>query len=63
MGEAKRKKNLALNPVSLAIAEAVNCLETPGGKLQVHWNDGASVTPFGQMAFFIEFLNLTGVLD
>jgi hypothetical protein len=63
MGEAKRKKKLALNPISQAVAEAINWVETPGGKFQVRWNDGAAVTPFGQMAFFIEFLNLTGVLD
>ncbi len=63
MGEAKRKKIFALKPVSLAVAGASNCVETPGGKLQVRWNDRASVTPFGQMAFFIGFLNLTGVLE
>jgi hypothetical protein len=63
MGEAKRNKKLALNPLSQAVAEAINWVETPGGKLQIRWNDGAAVTPFGQMAFFIEFLNLTGVLD
>ncbi|MEI7870279.1 MAG: hypothetical protein WCI11_20545 [Candidatus Methylumidiphilus sp.] len=63
MGEAKRKKKLALNPLYQAVAEAINWVETPGGKFQVRWNDAAAVTPFGQMAFFIEFLNLTGVLD
>ena len=63
MGEAKRKKKLALNPLYHAVAEATSWVETPGGKLQVHWNDGASVTPFAQMAFFIKFLNLTGVLE
>jgi hypothetical protein len=35
MGEAKRKKKLALNPISQAVAEAINWVETPGGKFQV----------------------------
>lgn len=63
MGEAKRKKSLALKPHCVAVAEALTSLETPGGKLQVRWNEEAAVTPFGQMAFFIEFLNLTGLLE
>ena len=63
MGEAKRKKKLALKPITQAVTDALNCVETPGGKFQVRWNHEAAVTPFGQMAFFIEFLNLTGVLD
>jgi len=47
----------------LLLSLAVNCMETSGGKLQVRWNEGAAVTPFGQMAFFNGFLNLTGVLE
>ncbi len=41
----------------------MRCVETPGGKLQVCWNEGAAVNPFGQMAFFNGLLNLTGVLE
>ena len=63
MGEAKRQQELALKPVSQAVTEAMGWVDTAGGKFQVRWNEGAAVTPFGQMAFFIEFLNLTGVLD
>jgi len=63
MGEAKRRQRLALKPAVQAISEAMGWVETPSGRLQVRWNDEAAVTPFGQMAFFIEFLNLTGLLD
>jgi hypothetical protein len=63
MGEAKRRQELALKSASPAVTEAMGWVETAGGKFQVHWNEEAAVTPFGQMAFFIEFLNLTGLLD
>ena len=63
MGEAKRRRKLALRPVAQAVSEAMSWVDTPGGKLQVRWNDEAAVTPFGQMAFFIEFLMMTGILD
>jgi hypothetical protein len=63
MGEAKRRQALALKPVSQAVSEAIGWVDTAGGKFQVRWNEEAAVTPFGQMAFFIEFLNLTGVLE
>ena len=63
MGATKSGREMALKPTVQAVAEAMNWVETPGGKFQVHWNEEAAVTPFGQMAFFIEFLNLTGVLD
>jgi hypothetical protein len=63
MGEAKRPQEPILKPVNQALAEALASLDTPGGRLQVRWDAGAAVTPFGQMAYFIEFLNLTGLLD
>ncbi len=63
MGAGKKRQALTLKPVDQAVAEALDWLETPAGRLQVRWNEEAAMTPFGQMAFFIEFLNLTGVLD
>ena len=38
-------------------------VDTFGGKVHVKWDDQAAVTPFGQMAFFIEFLRTGGVFD
>ena len=56
MGEAKRRSNVALREGVQALA-----VETLGGRVQVRWSNEAAATPFGQMAYFIEFLNLTGL--
>ena len=45
-----------------AVSQAIG-VETNGGRIQVRWDADAATTPFGQMVFFIEFLNLTGVLE
>lgn len=36
-------------------------VDTFGGRVQVRWEVGAPATPFGQLAFFIEFLVTAGV--
>ena len=56
MGEA-RKRGAA------AVQEALTALgvEALGGPVQVRWNQREAATPFGQMAYFAEFLNLTGL--
>ena len=56
MGEAKRKGEKAIRTTSQAIG-----IETPGGRIQVKWDAKSTATAFGQMAFFIEFLMLTGL--
>jgi len=56
MGEARRRSDVALREVVQALA-----VETFGGRVQVRWSNEAAATPFGQMAYFIEFLNLTGL--
>lgn len=56
MGEAKRKLEKTQRPILPALS-----VETPGGRIHVKWDTHATATPFGQMAFFIEFLMLTGV--
>src|SRR5580765_3862653 len=58
MGEAKRRQEL----VKQAIAEALG-LQTTGGRLQVRWDNSTQATPHGQMAFFIEFLTVSGLFD
>ena len=63
MGAGKSGENWPVNPVTEAVAEALTWVAKVGGRIQVRWNDEAAVTPFGQMAFFIEFLNLTGLLQ
>ena len=38
-------------------------VDTYGGKIRVKWDEGAAVTPFGQLVFFIEFLKTAGLWD
>lgn len=56
MGEARKR-------AAAAVHEALTTLgvEALGGQVQVRWNRGEAATPFGQMAYFAEFLNLTGL--
>lgn len=58
MGEAKRRQ-LAVQTRALG-AMAV---DTPGGRIYVQWDHGASATPNAQLTFFAEFLATTGVYD
>jgi hypothetical protein len=58
MGEAKRRRDAGPAELMQAVG-----LDTAGGRVQVRWDHQAAATPFGQMAFFIEFLTLTGLLD
>ncbi|HSD61280.1 MAG TPA: transposase [Burkholderiales bacterium] len=56
MGEARKR-------TAAAVQEALTALgvEALGGEVQVRWNQREAATPFGQMAYFAEFLNLTGL--
>ena len=58
MGEAKRRQ-LA---VQMQALDAMT-VDTPGGRIHVQWDHGASATPNAQLAFFAEFLATTGVYD
>jgi hypothetical protein len=58
MGESKRRKYRQV----LRLAESVG-LQTAGGRVQVNWDSSESATPFGQMAFFVEFLHLSGLYE
>ena len=56
MGEAKRRTQRGLSALTQAIG-----VEAPSGRLRVRWDAESAATPFGQMAFFLEFLHLTGL--
>lgn len=56
MGEAKRKR-LTSKQALMSSAS----LHTAGGKVQVRWACDSAATPMGQLAYFIEFLTLTGL--
>ena len=38
-------------------------LSTPGGRFQVRWDEGGSATALGQLAFFAEFLEVSGLFE
>ena len=56
MGESKLK--LAGREEMLLLCAGV---ETVAGRVQVRWENESAVTPMGQLAYFIEFLTLTGL--
>ena len=56
MGEAKRRRVL----VSGATEGAV---ETPGGRMQVRWDEGGKATAMGQLVFFAEYLGVAGLFE
>lgn len=56
MGEAKKRAAAAVHEALTEFG-----VEALGRQVHVRWNTGQAATPFGQMAYFAEFLNLTGV--
>lgn len=56
MGEAQRRSVAAVQEAMVAMS-----VEAIGTRVQVRWNLNEAATPFGQMAYFAEFLNLTGL--
>jgi hypothetical protein len=56
MGESQRK-------VAKREEMFVPCagVQTMAGRVQVRWASDSAATPMGQLAYFIEFLNLTGL--
>ena len=59
MGESgePRKSELAL------ASEQAMVVQTPGGRIHVRWDEGASGTPHGQFVFFAEFLATAGLFE
>lgn len=63
MGETESVPDFRQTDFAAGVAEGLRSIETFGGRYQVRWNEKAALTPMGQMAYFIEFLQLTGVFD
>jgi hypothetical protein len=55
MGEAKRPQVQAQSQALEAMV-----VDTPGGRIHVQWDHGASATPNALLSFFAEFLAATG---
>ncbi len=64
MGEqgGSNEQGLTARPESEAAMEPV-IVQTPGGRIEVNWEPGASATAQGQLAFFAEFLTASGVYE
>ena len=56
MGERKMRRKVAKID-----APEMMAVDTLGGPVQVHWDHQSQATPNGQLVFFAEFLQATGL--
>jgi Transposase DDE domain group 1 len=66
MGMSKKRKLKAVSIAvkqSLAVQESPMRVATAGGRIQVKWDSKSSATAMGQVVFFAEFLEATGLFD
>jgi hypothetical protein len=68
MGECEFEQKAVVKAVDSALQAQVQeqvaeelRLVTPGGRFQVRWDENGSATALGQLTFFAEFLEVTGV--
>jgi len=60
-GESQRRPESDCR--ALVPAEGPVVLDTFGGRVHVEWDPTAAVTPLGQLAFFAEYLKVSGLFD
>src|ERR1700680_1702654 len=68
MGEAEFEQKAVVNAVQGEVGEQMRqaaelSIATPGGRFQVRWDEGGSATALGQLGFFAEFLEVSGLFD
>ena len=66
MGKAKKRKFKAVviaAKQALSTPNAPMNVATAGGRIQVKWDHRSNATAMGQLAFFAEFLEATGLFD
>lgn len=68
MGEREFEQNILTKAVEGAISEPVReaselRVATPGGRFQVRWDENGSASALGQLAFFAEFLEVSGLFE
>jgi len=68
MGEGDFEQKELVTAVRGAVAEQVEQaadlrVTTPGGRFQVRWDENGSATALGQLAFFAEFLEVSGLFE
>ena len=66
MGETDFEHKEIVKAVDSALQEGVQAaaemrVATPGGRFHVRWDEGGSATALGQLAFFAEFLEVSGL--
>ncbi len=66
MGEGEFEEKTLVAAVRSALVEAAEStaelrVSTPGGRFQVRWDETGSATALGQLAFFAEFLEVSGL--
>ncbi len=63
MGEMQFEQKALVKAVDSALQERAAELRvsTPGGRFHVRWDEGGSATALGQLAFFAEFLEVSGL--
>lgn len=69
MGEREFDQRRVVEAVQGALTELASAgsgelkVNTPGGRFQVHWDENGSATALGQLAFFAEFLEVSGLFE
>ena len=68
MGELNFEKKALVKAVDESIAEQISHaaglrVTTPGGRFQVRWDENGSASALGQLAFFAEFLDVSGLFE
>src|SRR3989304_4438414 len=68
MGKKEFKQNALVKAVGGALAEQARQgaefrVTTPGGRFQVRWDENGSASALGQLPFFAEFLEVSGVFE
>jgi Transposase DDE domain group 1 len=73
MGERNLEPVKAMKAVAAACQESINAMveaadasmrvQTPGGVFSVRWDERGSATALGQLAFFAEYLQATGLFE
>ena len=67
MGEIKFKKKTLVEAINTTLQKteqtaAEQSVATPGGRFHVRWDEGGSATALGQLPFFAEFLEVSGIM-
>jgi hypothetical protein len=68
MGEGEFEAKALVRAVGSAVEEQTQQaaelrVNTPGGRFQVRWDENGSATALGQLAFFAEFLEVSGLFE